>query len=490
MNTLGLHASPILSPALSPRLQRAVRLLQMSSLDYAQAVRQQLVTNPFLEEMEPGVEADADAGTGPDAGPDADGQGGAAEIDAAFPADEGPPDDGWDMVLPAAGRADGGEASVFDTLEARATLADHLVSQLRVQPLPARDAALAEAVALCLDDDGYLRLPLLEVGQVLALDPGPDASEMMIALRRVQALEPAGVGARGVAECLLLQLSPPHAPPHDTPAGALHALAALIVREHLGLLAARDAQALARRLGLPLDQVEAACRLVRRLDPHPGWRQGGAVTPHVTPDVIVRRHRGQWVASLNPAVVPRIRLNQRYAQWFARCRDARHGELAAHLQEARWAVRNVEQRFSTILSVARAILARQHRFLALGPMAMRPLALREIAQAVGVHESTVSRVTNNKFMATPAGVFELKHFFSRGLATASGGECSPTAIRSLIRELIAAEPPGAPLSDVALARQLAQQGLQVARRTVTKYRQQLRIEPAERRCPVSNPAIR
>lgn len=471
MNTLGLHASPILAPTLSPRLQRAVRLLQMSSLDYAQEVRQQLETNPFLEDIE-------QADLGPDDGGADDG------IDAID--DPGGADDAADLLagdaaLPAPGRAEGGEASVFDTLEARASLADHLVAQLRVQPLEPRDASLAEAVAHCLDDDGYLRLPLAEVAQALALDPEPDDQEMMIALRRVQALEPAGVGARGVAECLLLQLSPPHAPTPGTPAGALHALAAGIVREHLDLLASRDAGLLARRLGLPREQVDAACQLVRRLDPHPGWRHGGGVVSYVTPDVIVRRHRGQWVASLNPAVIPRVRLNHCYAQWFARCRDARHGELAAHLQEARWTVRNVEQRFSTILSVARAIIARQHRFLALGPMAMRPLALREIAQAVGVHESTVSRVTNNKFMATPGGVFELKYFFSRGLATRSGGECSPTAIRSLIRELIAAEQPGAPLSDVALARQLAQQGLQVARRTVTKYRQQLRIEPAERR---------
>lgn len=483
MNTLGLHASPMLAPTLSPRLQRAVRLLQMSSLDYAQEVRQQLEANPFLEEMETG---DADDGATVDAD-DADDP---ADAAAQSRADDAAAQEGaWD-VAPSAGRAEGGEGGVFDSLEAHATLAEYLVTQLRVMPLEPRDAALAEAVARCLDDDGYLRLPLLEVGEALALAPAPDAQEMMIALRRVQALEPAGVAARGVAECLLLQLSPPHAPPHDTPAGALHALASVIVREHLGLLAARDALALARRLDLPREQVEAACQLVRRLDPHPGWRHGGAVVAYVTPDVIVRRHRGQWTATLNPAVIPPIRLNQCYAQWFARCRDARHGELAAHLQEARWTVRNVEQRFSTILAVARAIIERQHRFLALGPMAMRPLALREIAQAVGVHESTVSRVTNNKFMATPGGVFELKYFFSRGLATASGGECSPTAIRSLIRELIAAESPASPLSDVALARQLAQQGLQVARRTVTKYRQQLRIEPAERRCPASTSAIR
>jgi RNA polymerase sigma-54 factor len=180
-------------------------------------------------------------------------------------------------------------------------------------------------------------------------------------------------------------------------------------------------------------------------------------------------------------VVPKVRLNRGYAELFRRHRGAEHAELGAHLQEARWTVRNVEQRFSTILAVAQAILKRQHRFLAYGAMAMKPLALREIAQEVGVHESTVSRVTNNKFMATPCGVYELKYFFSRGLATASGGECSPTAIRGLIHEIIAAESPAQPLSDVEIARQLATQGLQVARRTVTKYRQLMKIEPADRR---------
>jgi RNA polymerase sigma-54 factor len=202
---------------------------------------------------------------------------------------------------------------------------------------------------------------------------------------------------------------------------------------------------------------------------------------YVTPDVIVRKVRGQWTAVLNEAIVPKVRLNRGYAEMFKQHRNAEHAELGAHLQEARWTVRNVEQRFSTILAVAQAILKRQHRFLAYGAMAMKPLALREIAQEVGVHESTVSRVTNNKYMATPCGVYELKYFFSRGLATASGGECSPTAIRGLIQEIIAAESPAHPLSDVEIARQLTMQGLQVARRTVTKYRQLMKIEPAERR---------
>ncbi len=467
INSPALHASPWLTPALSPRLQRAVRLLQMSSLDFSQLVRQALDTNPFLET----VEADA------------------APDDSAGPADEAledfmaPADAAWDadpLLARSAGTGDGaGEGSVFDTLAAPTTLAAHLASQLNVLPLPERDHALALALAHSLDEDGYLRTPLEEVAQATGLSPPPQPQELAIALRRVQALDPPGVGARDLSECLLLQLA-------QVPAGALRAdpvLAASIVRCHLPVLAACDVATLARRLDAGRDAVQAACDAIRRLDPRPGWRHGAHPVHYVTPDVVVRRQRGQWVASLNPAVVPRVRLNHRYAELFHRHREGGHAELGAHLQEARWTVRNVEQRFATILAVARAILQRQHRFLALGPMAMRPLALREIADAVGVHESTVSRVTNNKFMATPCGVFELKYFFSRSLATASGGACSPTAIRTLIRELIAAEAAREPLSDVALAQMLARQGLQVARRTVTKYRQQMKIAPAQRRHP-------
>jgi len=325
-----------------------------------------------------------------------------------------------------------------------------------------------------LDDDGYLRTPLPEVGALVPLDPPAESDELAVALRRVQALEPVGVGARDVVECLVLQLP-------QIPGDKPRALAARILRECVQCLASRDMHAVARRLGVPLGDAESACMAIRRLDPRPGWRFGAPSVQYVTPDVIVRKVRGQWTAVLNDAVVPKVRLNRGYAELFRRHRSADNAELGAHLQEARWTVRNVEQRFSTILAVAQAILKRQHRFLAYGAMAMKPLALREIAQEVGVHESTVSRVTNNKFMATPCGVYELKYFFSRGLATASGGECSPTAIRGLIQELIAAEAPTQPLSDVEIARQLAFQGLQVARRTVTKYRQLMKIEPADRR---------
>ncbi len=454
--SLSLQAGAALHPALSPRLQRAVRLLQMSSLDFSRAVRDALDTNPFLE-SDDGV-----PGTGPAA---AD-----AEVEAP---DQQPDAGGWGAGTVPRGRtvdADG----VFDTLVARTSLADHLLGQLNLLPLPERDWVLAAAVVESLDDDGYLRTPLSELATVVPLDPLPGPDELAIALCRVQSLEPAGVGARDVVECLRLQLP-------AIECERKRELAGRILRECVQCLASRDMNAVARKLRVPVAQAQEACAAIRRLDPRPGWRHEAPTVQYVTPDVIVRKVRGQWTAVLNDAVVPHVRLNRSYADLFRRHRQPEHAELGAHLQEARWTVRNVEQRFSTILAVAQAILKRQHRFLAYGAMAMRPLALREIAQEVGVHESTVSRVTNNKFMATPAGVFELKYFFSRGLATANGGECSPTAIRGLIQEMIAAEASAQPLSDVEIARQLAGQGLKVARRTVTKYRQLMKIDAAERR---------
>ncbi|TFY97681.1 RNA polymerase factor sigma-54 [Ramlibacter humi] len=456
MQSLSLQLGTALQPTLSPRLQRAVRLLQMSSLDFSQTVRDALDTNPFLETDESTPPADLPVA-------EADG---AAEAPLAEA-------QGWGAEPLARARVADSDG-VFDTLTAQPTLAEHLVGQLQLLPLTHRDAVLAATVAESLDEDGYLRTPLRELVPLLALDPPAEPDEWLIALRHVQALEPAGVGARDVVECLRLQLS-------SIPCEHKRALAARILRDCVQCLASHDGQAVARRLGITPEEAEAACAAIRRLDPRPGWRFGSPSIQYVTPDVIVKKVRGQWTAMLNEAVVPRVRLNRSYAEMFRRHRGAEHAELGAHLQEARWTVRNVEQRFSTILSVAQAILKRQHRFLAYGAMAMKPLALREIAQEVGVHESTVSRVTNNKFMATPVGVFELKYFFSRGLATASGGECSPTAIRGLIQEMIAAEDNARPMSDVDLARQLSVQGLKVARRTVTKYRQLLKIEPAERR---------
>jgi RNA polymerase sigma-54 factor len=479
MGSMDFRADQRQAQALSPRLQHAVRLLQMSSLDFAAMVRDTLGKNPFLE-----AEEGEDSQEGP--APDSDDLSEAALMPEdglpALQAAEALPGDGHDDDRDlwqadgrsSLGRADDGEMSAMEMKAIETSLATVLHGQLSVLPLPPRDLLLARMMVESLDDDGYLRTPLEDLLHLADIDPPTTLQDLQIALKRVQSLEPAGVGARSVAECLQLQL-PAIDCPHQ------RALAQAIITDHMEALAARDVNALARDLQVDVADVEQVCDRIRRLDPRPGWRHGASHVAYVVPDVIVKKIRGQWSVQLNPAVVPRVRLNRVYAELFQRHRTAQNTEMAGHLQEARWTVRNVEQRFSTIMDVANAIVRRQRHFLEFGTMAMKPLGLREIADEVGVHESTVSRVTNNKYMATPCGVFELKYFFSRAMVSANGNACSGTAIRGLIKDMIEAEQPLEPLSDAEITRQLARQGLVVARRTVTKYRQMLRIEAVERR---------
>ncbi|NRF68171.1 RNA polymerase factor sigma-54 [Aquincola sp. S2] len=485
MTTMDFRVEHRQQQTLSPRLQHAVRLLQMSSLDFAQVVHEVLGRNPFLEDealMSDGsngtAAAPADETAGADAGLDERmATAGAADQALEMPAGAAGEDereswqgDGSSRLR----RADDGEMSAMEMLASEPSLQAELHAQVDLLPLDSRDRTLAKSVIESLDDDGYLRTPLDELARLVELDPPASLAELQIALRHVQALEPAGVAARDVAECLKLQLP-------LIECEATRQIAEVIVTEHLSALASRDINGLARALNRPVAEVEAVCERIRRLDPRPGWRCGASQVQYVVPDVIVKKIRGDWTVQLNPAIVPKVRLNESYAELFQRHRCSDHGELAAHLQEARWTLRNVEQRFATIVLVAQAIVRRQQHFLEFGPMAMKPLGLREIADEVGLHESTVSRVTNNKFMTTPLGVFELKYFFSRALVCPSGHACSGTAIRGLIKDMITAESSHDPLSDAEIARQLARQGLKVARRTVTKYRQLLRIDAVERR---------
>jgi len=490
------------TPALTPRLQLAVRLLQLSSLEYAQELNATLARNPFLETEDEAearhVHDDAanDSLRGEPSGLDA--QGGAAPEPAsplaserAASLDDAAPDpalhdtadlderadlDVWAAPGPSE-RGDGaGELGAVDLAAAHIGLREHLLFQANVLRLSDRDRSLLHVLIGSLDDDGYLRTAPSDAARLAGLAPPPDAREIGTALKLLQSFEPAGVGAANLRECLLLQWQQ-----RSGDDEAEHALGLRILTDHLEALGRHDTLDLARRCAEEPARVDRVCQAIRRLDPRPGQAYAPDESRYITPDVLVSKTRGRWTARLNSAVVPRLRLNQRYAQLFQGHRDARHHELAGHLQEARWTLRNIEQRFSTILDVSNAILQRQHRFLDLGEFAMKPLMLREIAADCGIHESTVCRVTNNKYMATPGGVYELTYFFSRAMAMRSGGACSPTAIRGLIRDLIAAEPPGAPLSDVEITRQLTRQGLQVARRTVTKYRQMLKLPPVERR---------
>ena len=460
----------------TPRLQHAVRLLQLSSLDFAQEVQDAMGRNPFLEIEESTHDGAAGESTTP--GIEVDLKGGDFDAPAG---DSQYERDSWQQSSSSV-RTRGSESDIgaLDLIAADIGLRQHLHSQINVLPLSQRDHALACAVVESLDDDGYLRTPLDELAATSGMEPEVEDAEMLIALKRVQSLDPCGVGARNVSECLQLQLACIEDP-------AERDAAYRIVTDHLDRLAQHDVNGLARLLKKSPAQIEAVCERIRHLNPRPGWAVESAATQYITPDVLVRKIRGRWTATLNRGVVPRVRLNQSYAALFQEHRGTGNTELAQHLQEARWTVKNVQQRFSTILMVAEAILKRQQHFLEFGPMAMKPLGLREIAEELGLHESTVSRVTNNKYMATPVGVFELKYFFSREMATASGGACSATAIRGVIKGMIDAESSSAPLSDAQIARLLVRQGLQVARRTVTKYRQLLKLPSVERRRRVAAP---
>jgi RNA polymerase sigma-54 factor len=479
MTSAALQTGQRQQHTVTPRLQHAVRLLQLSSLDFAQEVHAAMGKNPFLELEDPPSDA-ASTADGAAAGSEASPRVSDSSESSEGGDGEAPYErESWAQAFNTS-RNSGGESDIgaLDLVAADVGLRPHLHSQINVLPLSPRDHALACLVVESLDDDGYLRTDLEELAGFSDLDPAVDVSEMQIALKLVQSLDPCGVGARSVSECLQLQLGCIEDP-------AQRELARRIVCEHLDRLAQHDVGALTKALGSTPAAIEAVCERIRHFDPRPGWRMGASDVHFVTPDVIVKKVRGRWTATLNRAVVPRVKLNQTYASLFQEHRESKHGELAAHLQEARWTLRNVQQRFSTILLVAEAILKRQQHFLEFGPMAMKPLGLREIAEELGLHESTVSRVTNNKYMATPAGVFELKYFFSREMSTASGGACSAIAIRGVIKGMIESENPTEPLSDAQIARLLARQGLKVARRTVTKYRQLMKLPPVERRRKVA-----
>jgi RNA polymerase sigma-54 factor len=447
---------------LTPQLMQAIRLLQLSAAELEQEVEQAVSSNPFLERKE-----DAPAGeTRAEGAPDSPAQ----EVPASPAGDDHDTRDPWSAT---ARRGEGDELEPGELTAAPSTLRDHLREQTAGARLSLLDRLLVETVIEGLDDDGYLRQSLDELAQTLPPEIEFDAAALATALTFVQSLDPVGVGARSVAECLELQL---RATP-DTPE---RALALRIVEWHIDLLAMHDSVRLERALGVEAAAVRAANLLIRRMDPRPGLRFGGNHVPYVSADVIVRRAGNRWIAMLNPRVVPQIQVNRLYADALARARSGQ-GALAQQLQEARWLIRNVQQRFETIRRVAQAIVDRQRTFFELGDLAMRPLVLRDIATEVGLHPSTISRVTCNKYMDTPRGLIEFKRFFSSRVNNPDGGSCSSTAIRALIREIITGEDPNAPLSDVQLTKVLGTHGIRVARRTVAKYRDGIGIASVEAR---------
>lgn len=473
---------------LTPQLQQSIRLLQLSTIELNQEIERLLMENPILEREDGETDAAASAAGGPEApahaGP---GEGANAQESAAERGGEQAADAQSDLpadyAAPWRGGEDGGEDDGDRNQSAAElpSLRDHLNGELVLTNLGTRDRALVALLIDALDEDGYLTQPLEEIAALMPPEAEVSLEELAIALRHLQNLEPAGVGARTPGECLALQIKALQKDGDGAAPEPVAALALTIAEQHLGLLASRDYVRLKNATGADDDALRAAQQLIRGLNPRPGARFARIETRYVVPDVIVRKVRNVWRASLNREAMPRLRVNRLYAELAARPRGSGGNALASQLQEARWLIKNVQQRFDTILRVSQAIVDRQRNFLEHGDVAMRPMVLREIADVLGVHESTVSRVTTQKFMATPRGTYELKYFFGSHVATDTGGAASSTAIRALIKQLVSAEDAKAPLSDSRIAQILGEQGIVVARRTIAKYRESLQIPPVNQR---------
>jgi RNA polymerase sigma-54 factor len=448
----------------------------LSTLELNQELERFLQENPLLERDEgaseqllavPGLNgATAEAAAETNA---------VSSDDGAAPAD-GEPFTGDREGSYASGNREDGDDDDYPQLAAEnPTLRNHLISQLSLMNLLERDRILVTLLIESLDDDGYLAQDLAELQAMLPEELGVDVDELQIALKHLQHFEPGGVGARNLGECLALQLT---AMRESTP---FRAEALEVVRNHLEALASRDFARLRKALRCDDVTLRGVQKLITSLNPRPGREYASDDTRYVVPDVVVRKVKGVWLAALNPDAMPKLRINRLYADILSRARSSGSQQLASQLQEAKWLIKNVQQRFDTILRVAQSIVDRQRHFFEHGEVAMRPLVLREIAEALELHESTVSRVTTQKFMHTPRGIFELKYFFGSHVTTESGGSASSTAIRALIKQLVSAENSRKPLSDNQISEILGQQGIVVARRTVAKYRESLQILPVNLR---------
>ena len=485
--------------ALTPQLQQSIRLLQLSTLELHQEVEQMLEANPFLETEEEAMPAFEQSLERPSASTTASTERDEAETssEAGEPAavdavengateredwENGTERDDFDGIREQPSNSGSAPADDdFDPQERNTSsqsLADHLRAQLAGMRLSPEDHAALQVLIESLDDDGYLADSLEDIAAQLA-DDDDDSREALLerlqcALKWLQSLEPLGVGARDLPECLVLQL-------RVKPRCEAQAVAIIVCKQHLDLLARRDLKKLMAATGADEELLKQAQALIVSCEPKPGRPFTNAEANIVIPDVIVQKSGRGWKVTLNADVMPKLRINDLYAQAIKGQRNGAGAPMSARLQEARWFMKNIQQRFDTIARVSQAIVERQKGFLSHGAIAMKPLVLREIADELGLHESTISRVTTAKYMATPMGTYELKYFFGSGLATEAGGNASSTAVRALIKQLVAAEPADKPLSDNQLAEMLAEQGIRVARRTVAKYREALKIAPANLR---------
>jgi len=467
---------------MTPQLQQAIRLLQLPSLDLQAHVRETLETNVMLEAEDETLEPLGDTVREREEAPEQKDEK-YAELDG----NSTPPEQREEPEVEVADEAWGEQASgpsdtpwsgdddrSSDFSDRHGlTLQEQLIEQLQLAKLSTVDMAIARVIADAITDDGYLKDELEDVRTSLLPEIEAPLSHVERILALVQSLEPAGVGARNLGECIALQLRQLHG---DTPA---RDIAIRVALEHLDLVAGQQLVLLRRQLRCSEGDLEMALALVRSCHPRPGAAVNPAQAEYVIPDVFVRRTEHGWIVEINQATVPRVRVNNAYANLISRSPD--HAMLRTQLQEARWLMRSLEIRNETLIKVARCIVQRQTSFFELGEEAMEPLILKDVAEAVEMHESTISRVTTAKYMHTPRGVFEFRYFFSSHVEAADGTEMSSTAIRAKIRKLISQENPENPWSDSKLAEILSQEGIPVARRTVAKYREGMQIAPSNER---------
>lgn len=460
--------------AMTPQLQQAIRLLQLSTLELQQELQQALESNPLLEQIDTHEEIDTRETQDSETLDTAD------ALEQKEMPEELPLDASWDTIY-TAGTPSGTSGDYIDDElpvyqgETTQTLQDYLMWQVELTPFSDTDRAIATSIVDAVDDTGYLTVPLEDILESMG-DEEIDIDEVEAVLKRIQRFDPVGVAAKDLRDCLLIQLSQ-----FDKTTPWLEE-ARLIISDHLDLLANHDFRTLMRVTRLKEDVLKEAVNLIQSLDPRPGQSIQTGEPEYVIPDVLVRKHNGHWTVELNSDSIPRLQINQHYASM---CNNARNdGDsqfIRSNLQDAKWLIKSLESRNDMLLRVSRCIVEQQQAFFEQGEEYMKPMVLADIAQAVEMHESTISRVTTQKYLHSPRGIFELKYFFSSHVNTEGGGEASSTAIRALVKKLIAAENPAKPLSDSKLTSLLSEQGIMVARRTVAKYRESLSIPPSNQR---------
>ena len=476
---------------MTPQLQQAIKLLQLSTLDLQQEIQEALDSNPLLEVEEGSDEPQLEKNNidGDDVAQDAVTTASSDTLEAGdalekndLP-DELPIDSTWDEYYsassaPAPGPSNNDDEQIFQG-ETTEDIQAHLLWQMRLTHFSDTDRAIATAIIDSIDESGYLTVTLDDILDSVNsedMEEPVELDEVECVLKRIQMFDPIGSGSRTPQECLMVQLRQFS---DDTP---WLKEAKQLIEEYSDLLSSKDYRTLMRKSRLKEDQLREAMRLLQTLNPRPGSALITKEPEYVIPDVSVTKKNGRWVVELNPDSLPKLSVNQQYAAMSRRAKNSSDSQfIRSHMQEAKWFIKSLDSRNDTLMKVANCIVQQQMGFFEHGPEMMKPMVLNDVAEMVDMHESTISRVTTQKYMHTPRGIFELKYFFSSHVATESGGECSSTAIRALIKKLVAAETPSKPLSDSKIAQLLAEQGIKVARRTIAKYRESLSIPPSNQR---------